>query len=223
MASVNANFTTAKSSFINVVNTTTQMGGSSDMTAGLTAAQNQFTALGRPDAYRILAVLSDGTPNLNISGIAPKLDELAATGVHVFPIMVAGGNATFMQSFVRNEGQFFTLNSNTYSAFNNSLAPIIQSAFFGDYNHDDRVDAADYTIWRMTLDSNVMAYSGADGNGNGMIDAGDYGVWRFRFGTTIGSSASTAVIPEPTMTGVLIAALSSLSARRCKSVFHYRA
>jgi predicted outer membrane repeat protein len=59
-------------------------------------------------------------------------------------------------------------------------------AVFGDYNLDNKVDAADYIVWRKTLGTmGVPAYSGADGNGNGTIDEGDYGVWRAHFGQTV--------------------------------------
>src|SRR5262249_15637174 len=50
----------------------------------------------------------------------------------------------------------------------------------GDYNHDDRVDAADYAIWRNTLNSSTTL--AADGSGNGIVDLADYNVWRTNFG-----------------------------------------
>ncbi len=53
----------------------------------------------------------------------------------------------------------------------------------GDYNQDNAVDAADYSLWRKTLGTTgVPAYSGADGDGDGMIGQADYGVWRNHFG-----------------------------------------
>ena len=61
----------------------------------------------------------------------------------------------------------------------------IPAAFYGDYNHNNVVDAADYTVWRNTLGGSVTAYSGADGNGNGMIDEADYGVWKSHFGQIV--------------------------------------
>src|SRR2546423_553780 len=45
----------------------------------------------------------------------------------------------------------------------------------GDYNQNGVVDAADYVVWRKTLNSSASPQgSGADGNGNGTIDAGDF-------------------------------------------------
>ncbi len=53
----------------------------------------------------------------------------------------------------------------------------------GDYNFNGVVDAADYSVWRDTLNS--MADLRADGNGDGVVDALDYGVWRSNFGATV--------------------------------------
>jgi T5SS/PEP-CTERM-associated repeat protein len=71
----------------------------------------------------------------------------------------------------------------------------------GDYNGDDTVDAADYTVWRDTLGSDQ--YLNADGSGNGVIDEDDYAIWKANFGVTGWSSASgaaeaaSAAVPEP--------------------------
>ena len=66
----------------------------------------------------------------------------------------------------------------------------------GDYNGDGVVDAADYTVWRDTLDSATDLR--ADGNHNDVIDAGDYDVWKLNFGQAAGSGALAAAVPEPT-------------------------
>jgi hypothetical protein len=55
----------------------------------------------------------------------------------------------------------------------------------GDYDHSGTVDQGDYLVWRMTLGSNVPAYSGADGSGNGVVDQDDYLIWRANFGKTL--------------------------------------
>jgi hypothetical protein len=66
----------------------------------------------------------------------------------------------------------------------------------GDYNHDDTVDAADYTVWR-----NVLGHPGAgldaDGNNNGQIDVGDYTTWKLHYGESLSSGGSFAAVPEP--------------------------
>jgi hypothetical protein len=81
----------------------------------------------------------------------------------------------------------------------------LPAVFFGDYNQNGEVDAADYVVWRKTLGTNVAAYSSADGDGDGVIDQDDYGVWRAHFGETLpppgagsGAVISSAALAEPT-------------------------
>ena len=52
----------------------------------------------------------------------------------------------------------------------------------GDYNQDGTVDAADYVVWRSTLDQTGTDLV-ADGNDNGAVDAADYQLWRANFGS----------------------------------------
>lgn len=76
----------------------------------------------------------------------------------------------------------------------------------GDYNHDDRVDAADYIVWRNTKDSTTQL--AADGSGNGVVDIADFSLWRTNFGHTFGGLASGVVIapsvPEPSTAAAAI-------------------
>lgn len=58
----------------------------------------------------------------------------------------------------------------------------------GDYNHDARVDAADYTVWRDA--SQTPGDLRADGDDDGDIDQQDYNLWRSNYGT--GPSAGVA-------------------------------
>jgi hypothetical protein len=86
----------------------------------------------------------------------------------------------------------------------------------GDYNGNGTVDAADYVVWRKTLNQSVSpAGSGADGNASGTIDADDYNFWRTRFGTVVSGSSigSGAGVPEPTTAAILLGALSIVRMR----------
>jgi hypothetical protein len=78
----------------------------------------------------------------------------------------------------------------------------------GDYNGNGVVDAADYVLWRKTLNQPAFpAGSGADGNANGTIDSGDYDFWRARFGNSVPGGASGAVngaVPEPASAALLL-------------------
>ena len=61
----------------------------------------------------------------------------------------------------------------------------------GDYNLNERVDAADYTVWRDRIGSPNAT---ADGNGSGIVDIADYTLWQQNFG-----------LPAPTGSGALMA------------------
>ena len=86
-----------------------------------------------------------------------------------------------------------------YAAFYIPQVAISPHSTTGDYNSDGTVDAADYVVWRDSLDQSGAGLA-ADGNTNGTVDIDDYYVWQSKFGTTIpggpGTSAN-ATIPEP--------------------------
>jgi hypothetical protein len=87
----------------------------------------------------------------------------------------------------------------------------------GDYDENGVVDAADYVVWRKTLNESASpAGSGADGDESGTIDAGDYEFWRARFGNSVpAATAETAVaVPEPLTTGLIGVGLALFSFRR---------
>lgn len=64
----------------------------------------------------------------------------------------------------------------------------------GDYNLDEIVDAADYTLWRDTLGASVTQFAGADGDGDGQIDQDDYQVWVDNFGESLPGSGGAAQV-----------------------------
>jgi len=99
------------------------------------------------------------------------------------------------------------------------LAALLVHNVPGDYNHDGKVDGADYVVWRNSKGSTVNL--AADGNSNNVIDDGDYLYWRARVGQTAGSGAAAGGmtpggVPEPaSAASILIAsAVTLLLARR---------
>lgn len=90
----------------------------------------------------------------------------------------------------------------------------------GDYNNDNIVDAADYTVWR---DSRGQSGANlpADGTLDGTVDELDYLRWKATYGVSLGSggAANFATVPEPPALGVVSAALCWLvsALRRRKS------
>ena len=54
--------------------------------------------------------------------------------------------------------------------------------FLGDYNHNNKVDAADYTVLANNVGHRIAKFHGADGSGNGIIDRDDHLVWKAHYG-----------------------------------------
>ena len=79
----------------------------------------------------------------------------------------------------------------------------------GDYNDDKVVDAADYTVWRDSLNLAIaLPNEAASPN---VVDVDDFGVWKSHFGQTAGGGtgriASTSV-PEPKTVSALLLAIA---------------
>lgn len=86
----------------------------------------------------------------------------------------------------------------------------------GDYNGNEVVDAADYSIWRNTLGQQAAGLA-ADGDGNGRIETADYSVWKSNFGESAGSGSSglaATAVPEPGSLILLFLCTAQLSAIR---------
>lgn len=97
---------------------------------------------------------------------------------------------------------------------NTNPNPALSEGLAGDYNRNNAVDAADYVLWRDTLNQSGTGLA-ADGNANGMIDSGDYTFWRARFGTTLGAGLGAAsAVPEPGTWMLVASALAAAAWRR---------
>lgn len=102
-----------------------------------------------------------------------------------------------------------------------TLAPI---GVPGDYNGNGVVDAADYVVWRDTLDSSSDLRANGDNSGasEGKIDAADYQYWKDRFGNTSGSgggsvAGNSLAVPEPLSVATLCVAVLSMLGCRIRS------
>lgn len=98
----------------------------------------------------------------------------------------------------------------------------LPSGLVGDYNGNNILDAADYSVWRDAITTGSPLEN--DSNGNGIADAGDFDYWRAHFGETLGSGAgsgsSAAAVPEPTvwiLSGLALAGLLPLRRRQSPS------
>lgn len=78
-------------------------------------------------------------------------------------------------------------------AFETGIAPPVLP---GDYNGDNIVDAADYTVWRDNLNTSANLVNDET---PGFVADDDYFVWRDHFGESLssGSLATSAAVPEP--------------------------
>ena len=78
------------------------------------------------------------------------------------------------------------------------LSIVAAPGLAGDYNNDQIVDAADYVVWRNSIDTQTpLANETAS---PGVVDAADYEAWRANFGAAAGSGSvqvATLAVPEP--------------------------
>lgn len=82
----------------------------------------------------------------------------------------------------------------------------------GDFNGDGLVDAADYSVWRDTLNQTGAGLA-ADGDRDGVVDADDYNLWAGAFGSAAGEAPGTAT-PEPTALAAVATLLLGLASSR---------
>ncbi len=115
-------------------------------------------------------------------------------------------NAQQVQALL-NSDRIITLNELPSLPWSNT------AALPGDFNHDGKVDMADYVVWRNTLNQSGSNLA-ADADLNGRIDAADYAIWRSHFGQTAGSGAGAAAVPEPASLGFVLLAIAFSMTRR---------
>ncbi|MEM6312446.1 MAG: LamG-like jellyroll fold domain-containing protein [Planctomycetota bacterium] len=135
----------------------------------------------RIEDIEVIDLRGDGVQTLVLSG-----REVAAVSSHSNTLVVfrdaidpvsIGEGWTDAGSFEQEGLQF-----QSFFQAGATLLVQISDVVPGDYNRDGSVDAADYTVWRDTLNQNVAPSSGADGNNDGVIDTDDYDVWRQNYG-----------------------------------------
>ena len=120
------------------------------------------------------------------------------------------GAASLHFDFTSTDVGMFGMNTPAYFAMDDLTLNVDVTP--GDYNLDGNVDAADYTVWRDSLESSVTRRgAGADGDLSGVVDQADWSVWSNNYGN---SPAPTA-IPEPAT--ILLIALGGVLAATRKS------
>ena len=132
-------------------------------------------------------VLLGGSLNLvPIDGFAPEVGDS-------WHIIAAGGIAGEFDSIT--PGYFVETQGNNLMLFVGDGPPIVLA---GDYNDDGVVNAADYVVWRNSIEGGSPLSN--ETASTGIVDAADYTAWRANFGATNRgrSSIVAATVPEPT-------------------------
>ncbi|MEQ8847034.1 hypothetical protein [Botrimarina sp.] len=135
----------------------------------------------------------DGVADAPIDGTGLSLDRLEITNLPALgggaPVVYFGGEASGgLDTFFR------TVPADTSG---------------GDYNGDGLVNAADYTVWRDTLASQLLL--AADGDEDNAVDPDDYVVWQTGYG---GADAQSAAAPEPGAAALVWVAAGGVAAGR---------
>jgi hypothetical protein len=180
-----------------------------------------------------------GTINNEMNPVAPLDPAQNLTMLSIFddasPTMLTGVNKIVFSfySVDNTQGQmrdpfdgvnaFTGIDDELTAAFNSPLIIEIDvlgssAGIVGDYNGNGKVYAADYTVWRDTLNASVANGTGADGSGNGVIDQTDYDLWKANFGDG-GPGVGASVVPEPS--SLLVAIVPLITAgnlRGCRRI-----
>ena len=89
----------------------------------------------------------------------------------------------------------------------------VVDGLLGDYNDDNVVNLADYTVWRDSLGASGAGLK-ADGNGDLHVDELDYELWKSHFGEQLPANAEqSARVPEPNA-GLLMGGFALLGGGR---------
>jgi hypothetical protein len=156
-----------------------------------------------------------GTLKVELGGAAAgSYDQLAITGTAALGGLL---DVSLINAFAPSAGNTFTIltatagRSGTFSTLPSQLPPLGSSLAWqisygannvmlsvglaGDYNNDQKVDAADYVVWRNSVGSTNVLVNDPHG---GTIGTPQYDTWRDNFGRTApGSSGFNHVVPEP--------------------------
>ena len=154
---------------------------------------------------------------LDVNGAASLSGILAVNAIDLSQLAI---NDTFTiltaNSIVNNltlggpDGALFNLSASTATSLVLKYVGVVSLP--GDFNGNQVVDAADYTIWRDNLGSPEGSLLGGNGTG-GTIDQADYNLWKANFGNVPAASlAASSAVPEP---GAIVLVLLGSMAAGC--------
>ena len=152
--------------------------------ADVYTAEYKPTLVDMGDYVTATFTLDQGTIDKNVNVPAPAFDN----------------TSVMFLSMYWNGGGFGLDTGNTISMDNLLLEFIeeVPDGLDGDYNGNDVIDAADYTVWRDALTAGSTSLT--NDPTPGVVDESDFDYWRTHFGETMGAGAGSgsAVVPEPT-------------------------
>jgi hypothetical protein len=146
---------------------------------------------------------NDGvTPNTYSHGLSATHIDAATAGTYQFDRLV------FLS------GNNLDTDRMAFSDLDVTFMPGVASGLLGDFNEDDKVDAADYVIWRKNETANNPLP-----NDNGVATQAErFELWKANFGEMPGAGGGAGAIPEPAsaalaMFGALVVAFRRRRAR----------
>lgn len=211
---------------------TSNLNASADLRGGITRVIGGTLALsgtaaipgGVVDAtlgnlFTTIDVRSGGT--LDVSGASTTdgtaaLQQVIGSGTVVGPYNHSQGNlrpgdATFGETNLTTSaaGKLTFANSLNVSGgtINYDLAP---PGVVGDYNSNNVVDTADYTLWRNNLGTNNPLLNRASGN-TGAISPADYTAWKSNFGATAAGGGELIQVNGGALSGTTVVDVGVLS------------
>jgi hypothetical protein len=140
----------------------------------------------------------------------PHLDSTTTPNTWLFTEAkgVAPANTAFVKLFALMVDQ--SAGTGYFDDLIGSLVPPNPSVL-GDYNSNNIVDAADYTVWRDHL-GQAFTLPNRDPTNSGNVNQQDYTYWKGRFGATSGAGAlGGGAVPEPASGRLALLGLCSLT------------
>ncbi len=186
--------------FAPVITSAAAVNVAENTTAVLTVTATDADLPGQALTYSLVGGVDQAKFTISPSG------QLAFLGAPDFEIPTdADTNNTYLVTVRVSDGSLSSTQDVTVTVTD------VFDPLLGDYNSDNTVDSADYTVWRDTLGQSVPALTGADGSGNGLIDPADYAVWVANFGQSRSFAASAVSVSVGELAESEIAASVELS------------